>query len=144
MRLNKRIMSLFIIGLIALFLVIVSGTQVYKGIEKHKLLQEEGIETTAIVTDITIGGGRMGGIFFYYQFYDMNNNLIESKEEVGRELLNNIKKGDEIQIKYYKKDPSINGIIGNTAPLTTRKVFLGFFTIMLLFILAITIRDLKR
>ncbi|RLI51807.1 MAG: hypothetical protein DRP09_18865 [Candidatus Thorarchaeota archaeon] len=144
----KQFIVLVILAIMASLLVFVTAKKAYKAIKEYNKLQKEGILTTAYVSDIAFGGGRMGSNFVYYQFYDLNNRLVEKKEQVGRKvqgkLLKNIKKGDKIQIRYLKDEPSICQIVGNTGPMMTRIGFLVFFTIMWLIIFAIMFSQIVK
>ena len=140
--------ALFILLVIASLLVFVAGKKAYKGIKEYNKLQKEGVLTTAYVSNVAFGGGRMGSNFVYYWFYDANNRLIEKKEQVGRKIqgkpLANIKKGDRLQIIFLKEDPSISQIVGNTAPLITYVVFFIFFAIMWVVIFAIIFLQIAK
>ncbi|MDL1957709.1 MAG: DUF3592 domain-containing protein [Candidatus Desulfofervidus auxilii] len=144
----NQLFTLFILLVIASLLVFVAGEKVYKGIKEYNRLQKEGIFTTAYVSDVAFGGGRMGSNFVYYYFYDANNKLIEKKEQVGRKIqgkpLANIKKGDRLQIIFLKENPSISQIVGNTAPLITYVVFFIFFAIMWVVIFAIIFLQIAK
>lgn len=143
-----QFIALLILGIMASLLVFVTGRSAYKGIKKYNKLQKEGVLITAYVFDIAFGGGWMGSNFVYYQFYDLNNQLVEKKEQVGRKvqgkLLEDIKKGDKIQVRFLKDSPSICQIVGNTGPIITRIVFFVFFTIMWLVIFAIMFSQIAR
>ena len=78
---------LVILLMMASLLVFATGKRVYKGIKDYNKLIKEGISTTAHIFDIALGGGRMGSNFVYYRFHDLNNRLIEKKEQVGRKIL---------------------------------------------------------
>ena len=140
--------TLVILCIMASLLVFVTAKKAYKAIIEYNKLQKEGILTTAYVSDIAFGGGRMGSNFVYYQFYDLNNRLVKKKEQVGRKvqgkLLKDIKKGDKIQIKYLKDKPFICQIVGNTGPMITRIGFLIFFTIMWLIFFAIMFSQIVK
>jgi len=126
-----------------------------EGIQSHKRvnkLQKEGILTTAYV-DIAFGGGRMGSSFVYYYFYDLNNRLVGKKNKwaekyrgnkVQGKLLKDIKKGDKIQIKYLKDEPSICQIVGNRGTYYNSNNIFRFFTIMWLIIFAIMFSQIVK
>ena len=73
--------TLVILCIMASLLVFVTAKKAYKAIIEYNKLQKEGILTTAYVSDIAFGGGRMGSNFVYYQFYDLNNRLVKKKNK---------------------------------------------------------------
>ena len=64
--------------------------------------------------------------------------------KVQGKLLKDIKKGDKIQIRYLKDEPSICQIVGNIGPMITRIGFLVFFTIMWLIIFTIMFSQIVK
>jgi len=133
---------------IAFLFVFFTGRDIYHRVKEYNLLEKRGIATTAIVSDVVIGRGKIGKNMVSYQFNDLSNRLVKKTEAVGRsldgKLLKDVKIGNIIHIRFIKKEPSVSHIIDNTGIIASRKLFLLFFTSVLLFISAVILVQIIR
>lgn len=101
----------FVVLLLGLFLTAGGGLAQWDKIRQVRLLQTEGVETTARITDKRISSGDDSDTYYvYYTFTavgDDERREISRKESVPEELYDQVEYGGSLPIIYVRSNPRI-------------------------------------
>ena len=105
-----RAISLVVL-LIGLLLTATGGVAQWEQIRQERLLQTEGVETTARITDKRISSGDDSDTYYvYYTFTAVGNDErreISRKDSVPEELYDQVEYGGSLPIIYARNNPKI-------------------------------------
>lgn len=89
--------------------ILISIVFIYNAVTKEtRLLQSEGIITTATIVDGYSIESRRGGIYeITVRFKDERGKTLTVSTTIGENSFNKVGKGQEISVIYYPKDPNI-------------------------------------
>jgi len=132
---RNYILTILFIIFLSLVILTVGGIELYEAIEKYYSLEKFGVLTKGeVIKKEEITGFRGGSIYIYYRFKDKDR-VVEGKQMVDRFMYDSINIGDEIEIKYIKDNPEINGILKNKAEIINKLPIIIPFAVFLISII---------